>query len=44
MALPWEGKGLVGRHPNPSSSHACGAGPFFSLWEKSQICRARPAQ
>ena len=20
--------------PNPSSSHACGAGPSFSLWEK----------
>jgi hypothetical protein len=22
------------RHPNPSSSHASGAGPSFSLWEK----------
>jgi hypothetical protein len=35
MAQPWEGEGLKRQHGNPSSSHASGAGPFFSLWEKS---------
>ena len=34
IAQQWEGEGLSPLHPNPSSSHACGAGPFFSLWEK----------
>jgi hypothetical protein len=30
----WEGEGLGCQPGNPSSSHACGAGPSFSLWEK----------
>jgi hypothetical protein len=34
MAEPWEGEGLECRQGNPSSSHAGGAGPPFSLWEK----------
>jgi hypothetical protein len=41
----WEGEGLGCQRGNPSSSHACGAGPSFSLWEKVfQICLALPAQ
>jgi hypothetical protein len=31
MAKPWEGQGLERQQNNPSSSHAFGAGPFFSL-------------
>ena len=45
MAKPWEGEGLGCRQGNPSSSHACGAGPFFSLWEKNlspaAVCHAK---
>jgi hypothetical protein len=37
MAQPWEGGGYNFGHHNPSSSHAFGGGPFFSLWEKSAI-------
>jgi hypothetical protein len=33
MAQPWEGDALECQG-NPSSQ-ACGAGPFFSLWEKN---------
>jgi hypothetical protein len=41
----WEGEGLQCQQPNPSTSHACGAGPSFSLWEKgfsSGLERTRP--
>jgi hypothetical protein len=34
IAQRWEGEGLTPLRLNPSSSHAYGAGPFFSLWEK----------
>jgi hypothetical protein len=30
-----EGEGLRPLRNNPSSPHACGAGPFFSLREKT---------
>jgi hypothetical protein len=42
MAKPWECEGLECKHGAPSSSHACGAGPFFSQWERDiLIDRAR---
>jgi hypothetical protein len=31
----WEGEGVGCRQGNPSPSHASGAGPFLSLWERS---------
>jgi hypothetical protein len=30
-------RGFTGGHCNPSSSHARGAGPSFSLWEKAVV-------
>ena len=35
------GGGLTGRQGSPSSSHAFGAGPSFSLWEKGSAPHAR---
>jgi hypothetical protein len=34
QAGAWEGEGLQCRQDNPSTSHASGSGPSFSLWEK----------
>ena len=36
VAKQWEGEGFRPLRPNPSSTRACGAGPFFSLWEKTR--------
>ena len=35
-AQRWEGEGLSPRRLTPSSSHANGAGPSFSPWEKKR--------